>query len=67
MSHADGKADPSLNSDAIPSVRANKLSEEFLKSYKKKRASAKGNITKLIKSLKKIYILEGPKSRLARR
>ena len=41
MSHADGKADPSLNSDAkapqvepaIPSVRANELAEEFLKSF----------------------------------
>ena len=71
MSHADGKTDPSLNSDAkVQSVRANDLdmqllAEEFLKTYKKKRASAKGNITKLIKSLRKSIYFGGSKEQVS--
>ena len=65
MSNTDGKTDPSLNPDAkVQTVRANDLdmqllAEDFLKNYKKKRASAKGNITKLIKSLRKSIYFGG--------
>ena len=70
MSDTEGKPDPGFKPDAkLEEVRANDLdmqvlAQDFLKNYKKKRASAKGSITKIIKSLKKSIYFGGSKDQV---
>ena len=71
MTDTAGKTDPTPNSEVkVEETRANDLdmqilAQDFLKGYKKKRASAKGSITKIIKNLRKNIYFGGSKEQVS--
>ena len=71
MTDTAGKTDPSPKSEVkVEEARANDLdmqilAQDFLKNYKKKRASAKGSITKIIRSLRKNIYFGGSKEQVS--
>ena len=71
MTDTAGKTDPTPKSEVkVEETRANDLdmqilAQDFLKGYKKKRASAKGSITKIIKNLRKNIYFGGSKEQVS--